>query len=35
MDEADDVEEEFEVDMANASLESFKTVQDVIDYIKG
>ena len=29
------VEEEFEVDMANASLESFKTVQDVIDYIKG
>ena len=29
------VEEEFDVDMSNASLESFKTVQDVIDYIKG
>ena len=29
------VEEEFEVDIAKASLESFKTVQDVIDYIKG
>ena len=29
------VEEEFDVDMSNASLESFKTVQDVIDYIIG
>ena len=29
------VEEEFGVDMSNASLESFKTIQDVINYIKG
>ena len=28
------VEEEFDVDMSDASLESFKTVQDVINYIK-
>ena len=27
------VEEEFDVDMSQTSLESFKTVQDVIDYI--
>ena len=29
------IEEEFGVDMANASLESFKTIKDVIDYING
>ena len=29
------VEEEFDVDMSNASLESFKTIQDVINYING
>ena len=29
------LEEEFDVDMSNASLESFKTIKDVIDYIKG
>ena len=27
------VEEEFDVDMSQTSLDSFKTVQDVIDYI--
>lgn len=29
------VEEEFGVDMSSASLESFKTIKDVIDYING
>ena len=29
------VEEEFGVDMSNASLESFKTIRDVINYING
>lgn len=29
------VEEEFDVDMSKASLESFKTIKDVIDYING
>ena len=29
------VEEEFDVDMSNASLESFKTIKDVINYING
>ena len=29
------VEEEFDVDMSNASLESFKTIRDVINYING
>lgn len=29
------LEEEFEVDMSDVSLESFKTVEDVINYIKG
>lgn len=29
------LEEEFDVDMSNASLESFKTIRDVINYING
>ncbi len=29
------VEEEFDVDMSKASLESFKTIKDVINYING
>ena len=29
------IEEEFDVDMSNASLESFKTIEDVINYING
>lgn len=29
------VEEEYDVDMSKASLESFKTIKDVINYING
>ena len=29
------VEEEFDVDMSKASLETFKTIKDVINYING